>query len=131
MEIDSKWRRCGAEALGASARPGELAGLEVAAQVAVIAGDLASDEALDQRPQEAQRAAQFALGQKRHAGAIPVGLEAPRAVDRLRALDHVDPEPARPLEFRELRDLLEFPGAARRLRALAEATAPPGRAGRE
>ena len=74
------------------------------------------------------RAAQFALGQKRHAGAIPVGLEAPCAVDGLRALDHVDAEPAWPLEFRELRDLLEF---GRRLAAsCARGSGCPVRAGR-
>src|SRR5438552_14704939 len=39
--------------------------------------------------------------------------------------------PRRALEFRELRALLEFPGAARRLRALAEAAAQTGRARRE
>src|SRR5262245_33733391 len=81
-----------------------LAGLEVAAQVSAIGSELSSDDRLDDWLQEPHWSSQLTFGDERDQGPLRARLQAPRAIDRLRAVDGMDAQAARPLELRELGD---------------------------
>ena len=94
----------------------------------MVAGHLARQEALRERLQEPRDAGQLALGDEVDARSRAVGRERPGAVDGIRPLDDMRVDSGRPVELRELDDLLEFL-AARALGALADACAQLRRAG--
>src|SRR5436190_20153782 len=98
-----------------------LRDFEVAAQLLVVIGEVPRHSDAHDRAEEAGRAAQIAFHDAPDPGAsVAIGLERPRAVDGLRAPDHVHLQPLRSLERGELDDLLELLHP-RRLRALAHA----------
>src|SRR6266542_5035397 len=99
-----------------------LASLDVAAQVPVITGHLASHEELRDWLQHPQHAAQLAAGHEVNPRPLAVGLERPRSVDWVGPFDDVHVDADRPLELGELDDLLELL-AARELRALPDTRA--------
>jgi hypothetical protein len=78
----------------------------------VIPGELARHHPLDDRSDEPSWALELTFGHEYHLCPGTIGLQGPGSVDRLRALDDMHMKARRPIELRELDDLLEllYPG---------------------
>ena len=90
----------------------------------MVARHLPSHDELRDWLQQPHDAAQLTFGHEVHPRSVAVGLERPRSVDRVGALDDVRMDARRPVELGELDDLLELL-AARGLRALPDTRSQP------
>jgi hypothetical protein len=76
--------------------------LQVAPEVAVVAGELPGQGEPEKRLQHPHTAAQLSLSDEMDPCSIAVGLEGPSSVDRIWALDDMDMNAARPADRERL-----------------------------
>ena len=90
----------------------------------MVPGELARDQTLEDRFEDARRAAELTLGRESYARPLTLRLEGPGTVDRIRPFDDMHTQVSRPVKLRELNDLLKLL-ATSRLRAFAHSCAKP------
>jgi hypothetical protein len=83
-------------------------GFDVAAAILVVLGELALHHASGDGLGEAQHSREGALRSEGHSAPFVRGPEDPGAIDRVRPLDDVHPQPVWTVELGELDDLLEL-----------------------